>query len=543
MMVLAKYGFAEVSETFRKRLTLRFLQKTGISDAKKVPEHLTRAARTRMALQELGPTFIKLGQLLATRPDLLPPDYIEELEKLQDKVPPEKTEAIRQAIKEELGKDVDEIFKDFNNEPIAAGSIAQVHKAVTQDGKHVAIKVRRPGIVQKIHTECEILYDLAGMLKATLFKDDTIDPQRMIKEFNDAVTVEVNLANERFNQQSFYRNFQENPNIHIPQVHEQYCTEGILTMEFIDGIRPSNKAKFVQMDIDPKLVAQRGASFVLRQIFDLGFFHADPHPGNFFLEPESVLAPLDFGQVAHLSTRDRKLLNQIVLAIVDNQANVMIDALEHNEMLGEDTNIDKLTRDTEMLLEFYHGRPLKDIPFNKLLGEIFDIIRKHKVAPPPQFTLMLKSLATIESFAVSLDPDFQIIDQLKPYAKKFVIGDVDPKKMFHEAKKAIYSAGGLASRLPDDMSSIIKKFRRGDFQLKIHHEHLDNLVKTLDKSSNRISFALIIAALLIGSSMLVPQQGDVLGILTFQTLGIMGYIAATVIGIWLIISIIRSKEY
>ncbi len=542
MMVLTKYGLAEISQAFKNRLFLRFVHKTGIPQTHKVPRNLSRAARTRMAFQELGPTFIKLGQLLSTRPDLVPPDYIHELEMLQDQVPPENAEDICQEFKKQLGKEVDEVFEQFDKTPLAAGSIAQVHKALTHEGRAVAVKIRRPKIVENIRIECEILHDLAGLLKASLFKDDTVDPQRMVLEFTQAVTSEVNLSNERYNQMRFIRSFADDPGIHVPQVYEEYCSQGVLTMEYIDGIRPSNKERFAEKNIDPKLVASRGAQFVLRQIFDLGFFHADPHMGNFFLLDDSVLAPLDFGQVAQLTSEDRKLLNKLVLAIVDNQASHLIDALEQYEMITEQTNLGHLKRETEKLLEFYHGRPLKEIPFNKLLSEIFDLIRKHRVTPPPQFTLMLKSLATIEAFAENLNPDFQIIDHLKPYAQKFAVNQVNPKHFFHETKKALFNAGGLATRLPDDLTTILKKIKRGNFQMKIHHEHLDDLVRILDKSSNRISFALIIAALLIGSSMLVSQKGQVLGLFKLETLGVLGFFTAAIIGSWLIISIIRSKD-
>jgi ubiquinone biosynthesis protein len=221
----------------------------------------------------------------------------------------------------------------------------------------------------------------------------------------------------------------------------------------------------------------------------------------------------------------------------------MVRALQRADMTNEKTHTDTLTRDVESMLDTYHNLPLKDIPISKVIVQTFDLIRKHNIRPPSQFVLMLKSLITIESFALGLNSEFNIIDNFKPYAKQFTLPTMDPRQILRNMRGAMQDASDLATRLPDDVNAILSKFRQGNFQLKVHHEHLENLTKTFDKSSNRISFALIIAALLIGSSLLVPQQGNVLGLVTLQTLGIFGYIAAAIIGLWLLVSIIRSRHY
>jgi ubiquinone biosynthesis protein len=540
--VLMKYGMVEAAEAVRKRHRIRREEPAAGQADQNVRRH-SRAVRFRMALEELGPTFIKFGQLLSTRPDLVPPDYIHELERLQDEVAPETSDRIFTEIEQQLGGRLKDIFASFDRRPIAAGSIAQVHRATTRQGKDVVVKARRPLIVETVKTECEILEELAGLLKATLFERDTIDPRRIVQEFSEAVSREVDLSAERRNQIRFFRNFENDPAIHVPEVYEEYCSEGVLTMEYIDGIRPGDAEAIKKAGLDPKIIARRGANFVLAQIFELGFFHADPHPGNFFLLPDNVLAPIDFGQVAYLSGSDRGLLKEIVLSVIDNNAVQMVRALQRAEMATVKTDVDKLVRDLELMLGTYHNLPLRDIPISKVIMQTFDLIRKHNVRPPAQFALMLKSLMTIESFAMGLDPQFNIIDNLKPYARQIALPDMSPRKVLHMLRDSMKDARELASRLPDDINVILNKFRRGDFQFKVHHEHLENLTKTLDKSSNRISFALIIAALLIGSSMLVAQEGIVLGLVTLQTLGIIGYIAAAIIGSWLLVSIIRSRHY
>lgn len=543
MAVLIKYGFEEVAGIFARRLKVGIGSKGLPTLERQVIAQTSLARRVRLAMEELGPTFIKLGQLLSTRPDLLPVEYIDELEHLQDQVSPEKLERIRREIHRQLGDWPEKLFERFDPVPIAAASIAQVHRARTHDGHEVVLKIRRPGIVKTLHTELEILQDLAGLLKKRRLTPETFDPVRMVREFSEAVAKEVDFANERRNQQRFLRNFAEDATIHVPQVFEDYCTEGILTMEYIDGIKPSQIDQLRQAGLDPKLIAARGADFVFKQVFDYGFFHTDPHPGNFLMMADNVLAPLDFGQVGRLTRQDRMLLQYLVLAIVDNDVMRILHGLERSEMIEDETDMVELTRDLEELLSSYAGLPIKDIPFREAMTRMFDIIRRHHIVPPRDFTLMLKSLMTIESFATALDCEFEIIEQLKPYARKFTAEELSPQRLFRQVGAAARNARDLAARLPEDAAAIISKFRRGRFKIHIHHEHLEELEQTLDNSSNRISFAVIIAALLVGSSLLVAQDGNVLGLISLEALGVIGYLTAAFIGIWLIVSILRSRKY
>ncbi|MHC5100792.1 MAG: ABC1 kinase family protein [Planctomycetota bacterium] len=543
MGVLMKYGFEEAAGIFARRLKIGLGSKDLSASRMQNLAQTSLPQRARLAAEELGPTFVKLGQMLSTRPDLIPVDYVSELEHLQDRVAPEKYKAIRNTVKQQLGAFPEEIFETFDPVPLAAASIAQVHRARTKEGREVVVKIRRPGIVKTIRTEMEMLLDIAALVKMRLGRNSTIDPVRMVNEFSQAVTKEVDFANERRNQQRFIHNFASDSTVHVPEVLEAYSSEGILTMEFIDGIKPSNLDQLENAGLEPKTIASRGADFVLKQVFDHGFFHTDPHPGNFLILPDNILAPLDFGQVGRLTRQDQMLLQFIVLSIVDGDADKIIHGLERAETLAEETDMAELTRDLEEILSDYSGLPMKDIPFGEALRRAFDVIRQHHITPPRDFTLMLKSLMTIEAFATDLDTEFQIIDHLRPYARKFSFEQISPENLFRQMRKATRGAGELAARFPEDAAAIISKFRRGSFKMHVYHDHLEELEQTLDNSSNRISFAVIIAALLIASSLLVPQTGDILGIVSLETLGIIGYLTAAVMGVWLLASIIRHRRF
>jgi ubiquinone biosynthesis protein len=543
--VLMKYGFKEVNHAFSGRFKVKGggeEKPSGENIAQSGGEH-DRPWRVRMALQEMGPTFVKFGQLLSTRPDLVAKEYIDELEKLQDHVEPAPWNDVRELLKDELGGKPEDIFASFDTEPIAAGSIGQVYKAVTKDGRDIVLKVRRPGVVELIRTECEILTEVAKILKPRFGDSETVDPERMVNEFIDAISDEVDFANERRNQKRFIMNFQDDETIHIPEILDEYCTDAIISMEYIDGIKPSAINLVKDMGFEPKVIAQRGADFVLKQVFDYGFFHTDPHPGNFFVLNGNVLAPIDFGQVGRLDSIGKRLLKDTVVSIVTREASHMVHALERAEMIDDRTDTAELLKDIEGLFDSYYGLAIKDIPFRETMQEGFDIMREHYIRPPSDYTLMMKSLMTIESFAVGLDEDFQIIDYLKPYAKQFSFEDIKPSNVFKNIRKTALGAGDFIANLPEDAKAILSKLRKGKAQIRVHHEHLDTLNDTLGRSSNRLSFAVIIAALLVASSLLVGQDGDVLGIVKLQTLGVIGYLTAAIMGLWLMVSILRSKHF
>ncbi len=536
--ILFKYGFDDLIESMHIDQYLE----TGLKLINKKPreeiEKHSRPARFRMALEELGPTFIKLGQVLSTRPDLIPPEYLTELAELQDNVPPFSYDEVEKLFVSETGKIPTELFQSFDKQPIAAASIGQAHRGQLNSGEEVVVKVQRPNLEKIITVDLEIIAYLASLMEQYLEELQGHQPSAIVEEFARSLSLEIDYTVERANIQRFARQFHGNATVHVPLVYPDLSSERILTMEFIDGIKASKVDLLRKKGYDPQLIAERGTKLVMEQVFVHGFFHGDPHPGNLFILPDNVICFLDFGMMGRLSRKDREDFTDLMLSIVTkNDRRITGGVLSITTQFGE-IDHNSLSRDLGDLLERYLYLPLKDLHAGKVLQELLDLVQRHKLSIKPNLYLMIKALSTIEGVGLVLDPDLELIKLAEPYIKRVKTERLRPGRLAEEIGEAGSEYVKLIQEGPEEVRSILRQLRAGKMKLEFEHRGLTGLAGALDRISNRIAFAIVLAAQIIGSSLIIlsdipPKWHDI------PLIGLAGFLVAGVMGFWLLVSIIR----
>jgi len=539
--VLVKHGFGDlITRTNLERYIDRGRKLLpGRGDAEIAS--LSRWERIRMVLEELGPTFIKFGQIMSNRPDLVPQELIAELAKLQSDVPPFSEEEARLLIEEELGKPVSEIFAEYFPTPIASASIAQVHRASLLNGKKVAIKVQRPGIEQIIKTDLEIMFDLATLMEKHIQEMDILHPVSIVKEFERSIKREIDFTIEAAAIERFGGNFQNDSTIYVPKVYRDYSTNKILTMEFIDGVKTSSTEALINAELDPKLLASRGADLVLTQVFEHGFFHADPHPGNMMALPGNVICFLDFGMMGGISFGIREALSNILVGVVNQDAagiTKTVLKLARNQYIED---VEQLEYEIYELLEQYSYRSLKSVNMGVMLNQMVSLVVKHRLKIPPNFYLLAKALITIEGVGRVLDPDFDMVKHTEPFAKKLLSERLNPLKLTKDFYLSAIDLSILLRDLPAEAREILAQIKEGRTRIEFEHKGLDPMLRTHDQISNRLVFAIVLASLIVSSSLIVLSGIPPLwnGI---PMIGIVGFVASGVMGFGLLISILRHGK-
>jgi len=538
LRVLFKYGFSDLVEMLHIDQYLESgLQMINRKPREQIEKH-SRAERLRMAFEELGPTFIKLGQLLSTRPDFIPPEYLNELAKLQDDVPPFSFAEVEEIFFTETGKKPSELFYRFEEEPIAAASIGQVHRATLTDGQDVVVKVQRPDIEQIIAVDLEILAHLASLMELYLEELQGHRPTSIVEEFARTLANEIDYTVEISNIQRFARQFEGNDTIHVPGVYRELSSERILTMENIKGIKASRIDSLRQQGADLPLIAERGTNLIMEQIFVHGFFHADPHPGNIFILPDNIICFIDFGMVGRLSLQNREDFTDLLLYIIArNERKVTECVLKLTNHYGE-VDRDALSRDLSEMLDRYLYLPLKELEAGRILQHLLELVSRHKIYFKPNLYLMMKSISTVEGVGQMLDPELELIRLAEPFMRKVKTDRMRFGRIADETGETTSEYLDLIRELPEELRAIIRQIRQGRIKIEFEHLGLEKLRSALDQSSNRISFAIVLAALIIGSSLIVlsgipPKWNDI------PIIGLVGFLIAGVMGFWLLLSIIR----
>lgn len=502
-------------------------------------KNLSLAVRIRRALEELGPTFVKFGQVMSLRSDLLPDDLIAELRKLQDTVPPFPFEEVRAVVMEELGAPVKELFGTFNEEPLAAASIAQVHRATLKDGTEVVVKVERPGIEEVIRKDLDIMRGLARLCERYIPESARYDPAGLVDEFEKAITRELDFVLEGRSWERFRENFEGDLRVHVPRVIEDLTQRRVLTAEFSPGKKvselPEEKGK------KRHEIARRINDLYLTQILDHGFFHADPHPGNIFVMDDGSICFHDFGIVGELDGRMKEDLTDLFISFVERDMDGIVDA--YLSMGVVDVEIDRETfkRDISDFINAYYRLPMKDFSFAEVMRNLIIIGKRYRIKVKRELLLLGKTFMGVESIVRSLDPEFNLVENIKPYAGAMMLRQITPSLSRKDIYKTVRALNRLSKNLPEDITRILKNLNEKGFELKLRHEKLEDLETHIDRASNRLSFSLIIAAIIVGSSIVMqthigPSYNGI------PLVGFSGYVMALILGLWLVWSIFRSGK-
>jgi len=537
--ILIRYGFGDI---VRRAGLGHFLDHAGKALHWKYPaeqSHLETPQRIRRALEEMGPTFIKLGQILATRIDLFQPDWIREFEKLQDQAPALPFAALEQQLLEDLGAPVDEIFPELDKKPLAAASIAQVHRARLGDGTRVIVKIRRPGIEQIIEADLRLLERLARILESEIAELRRYRPQEIVHQFRLSMRRELDLAIECRNAERVAANFVGKPEIIVPKVYWEWVGKRVNVQQFIQGIAGRDQQAIDAAGLNRSLLATRGAHAVLQMVLIDGLFHADPHPGNIIYLPDNRIAFIDFGMVGRLSESRRDEVIDLLHAIVNRDSNGVVDVLlDWSREVYIDTT--SLTPEVDLFIDTYHGVPLKALNMASMLADLTTLMRDHQLALPPDLSLLFKALITLEGMGRQLDPDFDMISTAAPFLERAMLARYRPDILAKRGFRQFAGILDIVTGMPQDLRRLLKSMRGGALKINVGVTELNHFGWQLDRAASRLTIGMVTSALIIGSSIVMTVTGGptLFGLPVF---GFLGFLGAGFGGVWLMLSIWRGK--
>lgn len=533
-LILIRYGFGDVV----RRLGLaNIIDRAGkVLHWAEVEElaHLEPAAKVRHALEEMGPTYVKLGQILGTRSDLFSTEWIAEFAKLQDQVQAVPFAEIETQLLEDLGGEIEDFFTGFDREPLATASIGQVYRACLGEDTQVIVKIRRPGIRTIVEADLRLLKHLAEIAERESKELKRYQPKEIIHQFTLSMRRELDLAGECRNAERIAAAFSNDPILVIPKVYWQLTSERMNVQQYIDGIAAHNLKAIDNAGLDRKQLALSGANIVMKMVLEDGFFHADPHPGNLFFLPENRIAFIDFGMVGRLTEERRSQVIHLLQGVISRNTSQVVrillkwsgDALANN---------DSLTTDVDNFIDQYHDVSLKDIDITAFINDLTTLLRDHQLNLPPDLTLLMKSLITLEGMGRQLDPDFNVVHVATPFIQRALFKRFSPDALLKHSWQSFSGMVELLTELPNDLHRLLDMARRGALGVRLDIARPEWLAKELDRVVNRLSVSLITSALIVGSSIVSTVEG---GASSF--VGLVGFIGAFLGGIWLLFSIWRS---
>jgi len=547
---VSKIGLA-VHEIGRAREIIGIIVKYGLSDwvskgglgkyliSKKRMARIERYnqwERIRMAIEELGPTFVKFGQILADRPDIVAEELREELKKLQDEAHPFPDDIAIQEIEKQLGRPISELFREFDRTRLASASIAQTYRAVLLNGEEVCIKIQRPDIEKKIELDLHLMNYFAARVQKNNSEMEAINLTGVIREFGKTIKQELDFRHEAANIVRFYHNFKSDPDIRVPKVYTQYTSQRILVEEYIKGIKVSDLENLLKSGSDPVILARKAVRLVFDQIFSHGFFHADPHPGNVFVLDGNILSFIDFGMMGSLRPEHLTFLGTYVMGYLERDARSMTEALLLVSGKRHFSRFKDLEFQVGEMLAHYKYLSIEEMDFGKIMNESVDILIHYGLRIPPSIYLLVKALMAIERVAVVLNPRIDFAHEMRPYATELLARQFNPKHIAREVFDSLKEYYRLLKEFPSDINDIISRIKEGRFKTQIEVKGIEPLMEHIDSASNRVSIAIVLAALIIGASIISQWEHT-------RWVGTVVFLLSGIFGFWLLIKLFRRNKF
>jgi len=541
--VLTHHGFGFFVEEMGL-LHMLSLPKRLFTDTEKI-DPMTVGERIRQVIEELGPTYVKIGQIASTRADIIPEEILKELEKLQDNVPSFSFEQVTRILEVELGSPLEELFSWIEEEAIAAASIGQVHRAQLRTGELVAVKVQRPQIKAMIETDLEILLDLATLAEHRMERMERLQLRDVVEEFAKSLRNELDYSIEARNAEKIAKQFMKDPTIHIPAIYWDYSTQTVLTMEFVQGLKLNQFEEIEKKGYDRKIIAEQLARALFHQVLIEGFFHADPHPGNIFLIRGGVVAFIDFGMVGRLTLDMKQNFASLVIAMMRQNTESMIKAIVRIGIIPEEVNLPLLTNDVDELREMYIDVPMSRISLGKAISDLFKVAFRHQIRIPSDFTLLAKCFLTLEGIVEKLDPELSIMDMAEPFGIRLLKERYRPNSIAGRIWRNITDYSDVLVDLPKQMKDLLRNLMRGKIRFEVSVPELDIFLRKLDRITNQISFSIVLLSFsIVMAGIIIASALGHQPILLWQIPVIeVGFATAALMLLWLFISIFRSGKF